>query len=286
MKESGLGTPATRAATIERLIDKEYLEPRGQGAARHRPGRSALIRTLGDHAAGTRPDLTGALGEAARRDRARPRRPGRVHARHPALHDRDGRLVRRQGPHGDARRAARDRPLPALRRRDRRAAARATPAPPGSRRTSRAAATRSGSSTAAARSRPRRPRSSSPRAVSATDRCERAERTVIGPCPTPGCGGEIVERGKSFGCTSWTSRDRAGLRLRDLEAAARHAARTSRSRRRASWSPPASTNAAPRSSEPLGDVPDPGLRRQDRREQRAPSAAPRGRAARSPAAGS
>ena len=37
MKESGLGTPATRAATIERLIDKEYLERAGPGAARHRP---------------------------------------------------------------------------------------------------------------------------------------------------------------------------------------------------------------------------------------------------------
>ena len=30
MKESGLGTPATRAATIERLIDKEYLEREGK----------------------------------------------------------------------------------------------------------------------------------------------------------------------------------------------------------------------------------------------------------------
>ena len=30
MKESGLGTPATRAATIERLIDKEYLERQGR----------------------------------------------------------------------------------------------------------------------------------------------------------------------------------------------------------------------------------------------------------------
>ena len=33
---------------------------------------------------------------------------------------------------------------------------------------------------------------------------------MIGPCPTPGCGGEIVERGKSFGCTSWKSRTEAG----------------------------------------------------------------------------
>jgi len=32
----------------------------------------------------------------------------------------------------------------------------------------------------------------------------------LGPCPTPGCGGEIVERSRSYGCTSWRSRSRPG----------------------------------------------------------------------------
>ena len=38
----------------------------------------------------------------------------------------------------------------------------------------------------------------------------RTERVVIGPCPTEGCGGDIVERSKSFGCTSWKSRTETG----------------------------------------------------------------------------
>jgi hypothetical protein len=33
---------------------------------------------------------------------------------------------------------------------------------------------------------------------------------VIGTCPTPGCGGEIIERTKSYGCTSWKSRSETG----------------------------------------------------------------------------
>ena len=38
----------------------------------------------------------------------------------------------------------------------------------------------------------------------------KVERVVIGPCPTPGCGGEIIERTKSYGCTSWKSRTETG----------------------------------------------------------------------------
>ncbi len=36
------------------------------------------------------------------------------------------------------------------------------------------------------------------------------EREVLGPCPTDGCDGEIVERGRSYGCTSWKSRNEPG----------------------------------------------------------------------------
>ena len=52
------------------------------------------------------------------------------------------------------------------------------------------------------------------RAISADDL--KPERVVIGPCPTPGCGGEIIERAKSYGCTSWKSRIRDRLRVRHL----------------------------------------------------------------------
>ena len=92
-----------------------------------------------------------------------------------------------------------------------------------------------------------------------------AERTVIGPCPTPGCGGEIVERGKSFGCTSWKSRTEPGCgyviwkrpRGAREDVTVEEAQRPGRRRqdeRRA-----ALQRAARR-------VPDPGLRRADRRE--------------------
>ena len=38
MKDSGIGTPATRASIIERLIDVGYLEREGRALARHREG--------------------------------------------------------------------------------------------------------------------------------------------------------------------------------------------------------------------------------------------------------
>ena len=41
------------------------------------------------------------------------------------------------------------------------------------------------------------------------------------PARRPGCGGEIVENSRAYGCTCWKSRKKPGLRLRDLEAPAR-----------------------------------------------------------------
>ena len=32
----------------------------------------------------------------------------------------------------------------------------------------------------------------------------------IGACPTPGCGGQIVENSRAYGCTSWKSRKNPG----------------------------------------------------------------------------
>ena len=63
MKEAGLGTPATRAETIEKLIRVDYVERLGPAAARHLQGPP------GDRAfEAARPDLGRAdrdLGEAA-----------------------------------------------------------------------------------------------------------------------------------------------------------------------------------------------------------------------------
>jgi DNA topoisomerase-3 len=57
MKDSGIGTPATRAAIIERLITVGYLERDGRALIPTEKGMN-VIRLLGEHAL-TSPDLTG-----------------------------------------------------------------------------------------------------------------------------------------------------------------------------------------------------------------------------------
>src|SRR5687767_494716 len=57
MKESGIGTPATRAAIIERLIDVAYIER--EGRALHATDKGIqVIKLLGEHPL-TSPELTG-----------------------------------------------------------------------------------------------------------------------------------------------------------------------------------------------------------------------------------
>jgi DNA topoisomerase-3 len=57
MKDSGIGTPATRAAIIERLIDVGYIERDGRSLVATEKGLN-VIRLLGEHAL-TSPSLTG-----------------------------------------------------------------------------------------------------------------------------------------------------------------------------------------------------------------------------------
>ena len=57
MKESGIGTPATRAAIIERLIDVAYVERDGRSLVCTEKGLN-VIRLLGEHPI-TSPGLTG-----------------------------------------------------------------------------------------------------------------------------------------------------------------------------------------------------------------------------------
>jgi DNA topoisomerase-3 len=57
MKDSGIGTPATRAAIIERLIDVGYVERDGRSLVATDKGLN-VIRLLGEHAL-TSPSLTG-----------------------------------------------------------------------------------------------------------------------------------------------------------------------------------------------------------------------------------
>jgi DNA topoisomerase III len=73
MKDSGIGTPATRAAIIERLIDVGYVERDGRALVATEKGLN-VIRLLGEHAL-TSPDLTGRweqrLGRIERGEEAR-----------------------------------------------------------------------------------------------------------------------------------------------------------------------------------------------------------------------
>jgi DNA topoisomerase-3 len=57
MKERGLGTPATRAAILETLLDRTYIVREGRALVATDKGRG-LIVALGEHPL-TRPDLTG-----------------------------------------------------------------------------------------------------------------------------------------------------------------------------------------------------------------------------------
>jgi DNA topoisomerase-3 len=57
MKDSGIGTPATRAAIIERLIDVGYIERDGRALVATEKGLN-VIRLLGQHPL-TSPDMTG-----------------------------------------------------------------------------------------------------------------------------------------------------------------------------------------------------------------------------------
>jgi DNA topoisomerase-3 len=74
MKDSGIGTPATRAAIIERLIDVGYIERDGR-ALRATDKGIQVIRLLGEHPL-TSPQLTGdwerRLGQIERGEDSRP----------------------------------------------------------------------------------------------------------------------------------------------------------------------------------------------------------------------
>ena len=68
MKDSGIGTPATRAAIIERLIDVGYVERDGRALVATEKGLN-VIRLLGEHPL-TSPELTGDWEHRLGADRA------------------------------------------------------------------------------------------------------------------------------------------------------------------------------------------------------------------------
>ena len=85
MKDSGIGTPATRASIIERLLQVGYIERDGRALHATEKGIQ-VIELLGEHPL-TSPELTGELGAPARPDRAGRGQPQGLHGRHRQVHD-------------------------------------------------------------------------------------------------------------------------------------------------------------------------------------------------------
>ena len=108
MKERGLGTPATRAETIETLIRREYIERAGK-ELQATPKGLQVIAMLEEHKL-TSPELTGDWEKQLSRHRARRRRPRRSFMNEiEQLHRRDGRADRRARQGEAAARAGRAR---------------------------------------------------------------------------------------------------------------------------------------------------------------------------------
>ena len=80
MKDSGIGTPATRAAIIERLITVGYIERDGRALVATEKGLN-VIRLLDGHAL-TSPGLTGSWEQRLGQDRARRGLAQALHERH------------------------------------------------------------------------------------------------------------------------------------------------------------------------------------------------------------
>ncbi|MEZ5080113.1 MAG: DNA topoisomerase 3 [Thermoleophilia bacterium] len=254
MKDAGLGTPATRAATIERLIDAEYVERDGR-QLRATEKAIGLITMLGDHVL-TKPELTGQWeqrllhierGEEtpetfhedvvqftkdivawfADKERDDLRIERRVLAPCPN-EGCDGQIVEYPKSYGCNSYKGKDDPGCGY-----------------------TLWKTNGGKTLT------HEEALEHIAAGRSSKDLQAEREVLGPCPTEGCEGEIIERGRSYGCTSWKSRSEPGCgyviwkKARgapevDIEQARQMVAR-------------GETNAAPSTSkEPIGDCPTPG----------------------------
>ncbi len=98
MKDSGIGTPATRAAIIERLIDVAYIEREGRALVCTEKGLN-VIRLLGEHAL-TSPSLTGDWEHRLGQDRGGRGVARALHARHRVVRRRDRPRARREAQGG------------------------------------------------------------------------------------------------------------------------------------------------------------------------------------------
>jgi DNA topoisomerase-3 len=255
MKDAGIGTPATRAATIERLVDADYIEREGRSLRATEKG-VGLIKMLGDHLL-TSPELTGRWEQRLNRiERGEER--AQEFRREIDGFTREVVEWFADKERGDLR--VERTPL--------------APCPtPGCEGQIVEYPKSYGCNTYHGKDDPgcgytlwkqqngrtiTREEALEHIAAGRSSKDLESEREIVGPCPTPDCGGDIVERTRSYGCTSWKSRSEPGCgfviwkRVRgqkgevDVETARQMVAR-------------GETNAAPApSKEPLGDCPTPG----------------------------
>ncbi len=207
MKDAGLGTPATRAATIERLIDADYIEREGRSLRATEKG-TGLITMLGDHLL-TSPELTG-------RWEQRLNRIERGEETHSDFRNEIEQFTRDVVAwFGDKERAdlrVERKPL--------------APCPtPGCEGQIVEYPKSYGCNTYTSKDEPGcgytlwreiggrkigREEAMEHIAAGRSSKDLVVERVALGTCPTPDCGGEIIERTRSYGCTSWKSRTETG----------------------------------------------------------------------------
>lgn len=205
MKEQGLGTPATRAATIERLIGADYIERNGKQLVATEKA-IGLIQMLGDHLL-TRPDLTGQWEEKLHKIEAGELDVEEFRA---AISDFTSEVVTW---------------FASIERKDLKVERRAVgpcPVCPG---TIVEYPKHYGCDSYKGKDEPGCGYTIWKRSGSTTVSFDEAvafvaakgdptslvpERVYLGDCPTESCDGQIVERPRSYGCTSWKSRSNPG----------------------------------------------------------------------------
>jgi DNA topoisomerase-3 len=201
MKDSGLGTPATRAATIERLKQVGYIDMQGKRIMISPKGRTAieLIRGAGVELL-TSPEMTGQwerrLTEISRGQASAETFMGNVKKFTWLIIDK----VNHQRP---AAKNAFARPEPPAKEAKGKKKAAASGEEGGDKSASsapkktRAASSSSGSSTGA------RTTATAKSATTASTAPTNATPGTIGICPRPGCGGHIFMGRKGYGCSNY-----------------------------------------------------------------------------------
>lgn len=187
MKDSGLGTPATRAATIERLKNVGYITMQGKKIMITQKGRTAieLIRAAGVELL-TSPEMTGMwerrLNEIARGSASDAQFMENVKKFATMIVQK----VRMQS------------------RADSKAFEGETPAAKGkSRKGSSGPRSGDGSSTRSARSASTRSKAATATASGGGTAVLTGEPSVIASCPRPGCGGKLFMGRKGYGCSNY-----------------------------------------------------------------------------------